>query len=256
MENLIFEQRGSLGLLQINRPAVRNALNGELLQELKGFLTQLVKRRQTRILVITGAGEKAFIAGADISEMRDMTPVQAASFCRNGQAVTRLLETSPLVSIAAINGYALGGGLEIALACDFIYAAKKARLGLPEVSLGLIPGFGGTQRLTRAVGLRLAKELIATGKSLTAEEAYQVGLVNKVCDDESLILDCEATAAIMSKNSFLAIIKAKRAMNEGSQLPLDQGLALEESLFAACFTESDGKEGIAAFLEKRAAAFK
>ncbi len=202
MDYLSFEQQGDIGVLRINRPQAHNALNSKLLQELSQWLKQ---DHSVKVLILTGQGEKAFIAGADIKEMASLDAAASQKFCALGQQVTLLLERASFVTIAAVNGFALGGGLEIALACDFIYAATSAKMGLPEVSLGLIPGFGGTQRLARAIGTRRAKELIMSGRKITADEALQMGLVNKVCHDHALIADCRHTAEGILKNSFASI---------------------------------------------------
>ncbi len=248
MENLSFEEQGEIGILRINRPQAHNALNSKLLEELLAWLKQ---ERNVKIVIITGQGEKAFIAGADIKEMAALDATTSQKFCALGQQVTLQIEQASFVTIAAVNGFALGGGLEIALACDFIYAAKNAKLGLPEVSLGLIPGFGGTQRLARAVGSRRAKELIMTGKKISAEDAFRMGLVNKVCHDHALLADCRHTAEAILKNSFACIIAAKHALDSGYHLDIESALGIEQKAFTNCFNSPDRIEGMGAFLDKR-----
>lgn len=250
MNNLLFEKKGRAGLLKINRPDALNALNLELLEEFKSFLQEEMKKEELSVLIVTGAGEKAFIAGADIKEMQGLDNQQIGSFISLGQQVTLLLEKAPFITIAAVNGFALGGGLEMALACDFIYAAEKAKLGLPEVTLGIIPGFGGTQRLARAIGTRRAKEMIATGKPIGAEEAYEIGLINRVCAQDSLIADCQATAETVSGHSKTAVALAKHAVDQGSGLSIEEGLNLEKSDFAISFDTPEREEAMRQFLEK------
>lgn len=255
MELISFEKKERVGLLRINRPKALNALNQALLEELEGFLSSGIKSEEVRALVVTGEG-KAFIAGADIKEMLALDEAGVQAFCALGHKVTRLLETLQMVTIAAVNGFALGGGLELALACDFIYASNQAKLGQPEVTLGIIPGFGGTQRLSRAVGTRLAKELITTGRFLDAEEALRIGLVNKVVEPDKLLDEALDTAVKITQNSFSAVTKAKGAINAGADLPLEQALELEKKNFVNCFTTKDQAEGMAAFIEKRKPSFE
>lgn len=256
MEQMIFEKQGQVGVLKINRPEGLNALNQSILCELDSFLEWAARKHHLRALVLTGNGDKAFIAGADIKEMESLTASQAEAFCRLGQKTTLALEYAPFITIAAVNGYALGGGLELALACDFIYASSTAIMGLPEVGLGLIPGFGGTHRLARAVGTRTAKELIYSGRKINAEEAMRIGLVNKVCPPEKLLEESLKTAQEVLKHSFAAVLKAKRAINQGFHLPVEHALEIECALFQACFEEKDAQEGLNAFLQKRQPAFR
>jgi len=251
MEFLTLEQRDRVGILRINRPTALNALNTDLLIELRDFLGTQPSPAGPRVLILTGAGEKAFVAGADVAEMRDFSPLQMHGFCELGQAVTNLLETKALVTIAAVNGYALGGGLEMALACDFMYAADNARLGQPEVTLGLIPGFGGTQRLTRAIGTRRAKELILTGRHIGAAEAHQMGLVNRVVPQAELLDTCLETAQKIAGNAWTAVLQAKRVIHHGDRLSMTEALAMERDACALCFASPDQCEGMTAFLEKR-----
>ncbi len=256
MEHLTFEKRGNTGILTVNRPKALNALNRAVLEEMDTFLSETVDAEDLRALILTGAGDKAFIAGADIAEMKPMTHLDMMAFCDLGQRVTVLLETIDMVTIAAVNGYALGGGLEMALACDFIYASENARLGVPEVSLGLIPGFGGTQRLTRAVGMRRAKELTFTGRMILAQEALTMGLVNQVVSPTQLIAACLQVAEAAEKNAPVAVTQAKRAINMGASLAMADALELEKQCCVAAFATEDRLEGMTAFLEKRKAAFR
>ncbi len=253
MEDITFETEGAVGLLRINKPQALNALNSAMLEELSHFFSH---KHPIRVLIITGTGDKAFIAGADIREMAAMNATDSHHFCALGQHVTLMLEQSPYVTIAAVNGFALGGGLEIALACDFIYASTNALMGLPEVSLGVIPGFGGTQRLTRAVGTRMAKELIFTGRKVNAEEAKAIGLANHVCEPDTLLDTCRATAAQIVKNSACSIQRAKKVIDNGYDLSLTDALHEEQSAFAECFKTADRREGMTAFLEKRLPQFQ
>ena len=250
MKYLEFEKRNLVGILTISRPNALNALNLELLEEFKQFLAEECQKRDLKALIVKGAGEKAFIAGADIKEMQGLDSQQINSFIALGQQVTLLLETAPFVTIAAVNGFALGGGLEMALACDFIYAGKTAKLGLPEVTLGIIPGFGGTQRLARAVGTRRAKEMIATGKTIGAEEALAIGLVNHVYEKEALIEECIKAAEVIAGHSLTALCQAKQAVNQGCGLSIKEGLELERSNFVACFETPEREKAMQAFLEK------
>ncbi len=251
MKYLSFEKKDKIGILQINRPEALNALNKNLLLELKQFLSEDYKKEGIRVLILTGSGEKAFIAGADIKEMLPMSHLEMSDFFDLGLEVTKLLENVPLVTIAAVNGFALGGGLEIALACNFIYASSSAKMGLPEVSLGLIPGFGGTQRLSRAVGKRVAMELIMTGKHINAEKAHEIGLVNRVCDPVALLDDCTKTAVSILKNGFIAVLQGKRAIQYGYNLSLEEALQLEKNMCCVAFATPDRLEGMQAFTEKR-----
>ena len=250
MEKLIYDKRGSVGILTINRPEALNALNIELLNEMLKFLHVIPKRDELKALILTGAGNKAFIAGADIKSMAAMNAFQMLEFCSLGQAVTKALESAPCATLAAIFGYALGGGLEIALACDFIYASQSAKLGLPEISLAIIPGFGGTQRLPRAVGSRLAKEMILTGKTLSGSEAHEIKLVNRLCSDEELMKEAMETAEQIAKHSPFAIAQAKHAIHSGASMPLNEALELEKNLCALCFSTSERAHAMERFVNK------
>lgn len=251
MKNLVYEEKGSIATLKIFRPTALNALNREVLTELKERLELSIQEKQVKALILTGEGDKAFVAGADIREMNELDQLEMMHFCSLGQEVSLLLENAPFLTLAAVNGYALGGGLELALACDFIYASKNARLGLPEITLGIIPGFGGTQRLSRAIGTRKAKEMILTGKTLTAEEAEKIGIVNHVCDPQNLFRDSESAAETVAKYSFTAIQQAKKAINLGYSLDLPAALELEKNLCSVCFSTPERGEGMRAFLEKK-----
>jgi enoyl-CoA hydratase len=255
MEFLKFEKKGPVGLLRINREEVLNALNQGLLEEMKAFLTTTVFEEEIRVLILTGEGPKAFIAGADIKQMKDMGHMEMLKFCDLGQGVSSLLETIDVVTIAAVNGFALGGGLEIALACDFIIASDNAKLGLPEVTLGLIPGFGGTQRLTRAVGTRMAKEMVMSADMISADEAKSIGLVNHVHPQDELIDRCFEMAEKILNNAFSAVTQAKRAINHGQSLSLQDALEMEKQCCAVSFASDNRLEGMTAFLEKRPAKF-
>jgi enoyl-CoA hydratase len=240
-----------IGILRINRPDVLNAINSRTLEELLQFLQHNAIEDGCKALILTGAGEKSFIAGADIKEMQEMTAIEMLKFCQLGQQVTLALEQAPFLTIAAVNGYALGGGLEMALACDFIYASKNVKMGAPEVSLGIIPGFGGTQRLTRVVGSRLAKELIMTGQTFLSDEAHAMGIVNKLFSSDALLPACLETANAIIKHSFTAIMQAKRAIAAASEMPLPEALELERNMCALCFTTEEHAQEMASFLEKR-----
>jgi enoyl-CoA hydratase len=256
MDTLTFEKEGQVGILRVNRPQQLNALNRQVLEELNDFLLNRIEKEGIRTLIFTGSGEKAFIAGADIKEMLALEPIEMVAFAELGQRVSLLLERAPCLTIAAVNGFALGGGLEMALACDFIYASQRAKMGLPEVTLGLIPGFGGTYRLARAVGTRRAKELITTGRFINAEQAEQWGLVNKVCDPDSLLDEVMSVAKEANRNSFYAVRQAKDAINHGAHLPPTEALELEKNMCAVCFSTADRLEGMTAFVEKREPVFQ
>ncbi len=254
-----FEQVLEFGILTINRPTKLNALNTELLSELKEFLIEIKKDDSFKIkgLIMTGEGEKAFIAGADILEMSDMTPTDAYNLGQLGQQVTLLFESVQIPIIACVNGFALGGGLEMAMGADFIFATANAIFGQPEVKLGLIPGFGGTQRLAKIVGRNFAKELIYTGRNIKIDEALNIGLVLKKFETKKEMID-EAmnTLKLISENSSFAVAISKKVMNEGIDLTINEGLQLEKRQFSAIFSSEDMREGTRAFTEKRKANFK
>lgn len=246
--------REGIVFLTISSPATLNALNSTILKELDDFVDSL-SPETTRVLVITGEG-KAFVAGADISEMAHLSEQEGLEFGRRGAAVFRKIETLPFPVIAAVNGFALGGGCELAMACDIRIASMKARFGQPEVGLGIIPGFSGTYRLPKLVGQGIAKELIYTGKMIDADEAYRIGLVNSVVAPEELAGAVDAMIAAISKNAPIAVSYAKTCIGENYDLDVDESIALENQYFAKCFATDDQKEGMAAFLGKRPAAFK
>ncbi len=255
-KNILIEKNNSLTTIKVNRPQALNALNGEVLQELGMAVIQLGGDLETKVIVITGAGEKAFVAGADIAAMKTMTALDAKKFCDLGHEVMRQIETCPKPVIAAVNGFCLGGGLELALSCDFIYASENAKLGLPEVNLGLFPGFGGTQRLSRLIGKNKAKELVYSAKTLSASEALLWGIVNKVTPAADLLKEVETTSREIMKKGPIAVELSKRVMNEGTDLDIMSGLALEKATFPLIFATDDRNEGVGAFLEKRKAEFK
>ncbi len=249
-ETLEVEVAGHLAIIRIAREAARNALSTKVIAELANVVGELEISEDIRVVVITGKGDKAFVAGADIAEMADMTPNQARAFSEMGGALGHAIESSEKAYIAAVNGFALGGGCEIALACDFIYASDTARLGQPEVTLGVIPGFGGTQRLARRVGVAKAKELCMTGDLVDAAEALRIRLVDKVVPLAELLPTVVALAGRIAANAPLAVAECKRLVHEGQSMPLDASLSLEQRSFGLCFATADQREGMAAFLAK------
>lgn len=253
MNNLLFTVENGIGVITINRPKALNALNSETLRELKELATEIEGRKDVRVVIVTGAGEKSFVAGADISEMVHGTPMEGRAMCLLAHETFAKLENMPQVTIAAVNGYALGGGCELSMACDIRIASEKARFAQPEVNLGILPGFGGTQRLPRLVGKGRAKELIFTTDQIDAQEAYRIGLVNKVVPAEALMDACKAMAEkIMGKASY-AVSLAKSAINTGMDTDLASGCRFESDLFGVAFSTADKQEGMTAFLEKRPA---
>jgi enoyl-CoA hydratase len=252
-ENLIVERDGFVGTVTINRPKALNALNAAVLRELLQALRELGE--SCRAIILTGAGEKAFVAGADIAEMAPMTPWQAREFAELGHAAAALIEDVNCATIAAINGYALGGGLELAMACDLIYAAEGAKMGQPEVNLGIVPGFGGTQRLPRLVGKVRAKELIFTGDMIDAKKACEIGLCLEAVPREALLPHCRKVAEKIASKGPLAVSRAKRLVERGYDLPLRSANRQEAETFALLFDTDDRREGMKAFVEKRAARF-
>lgn len=253
--NLLVSESERIATITINRPKSLNALSPATMRELSAALEEFAGREDIGVVLLTGAGEKAFVAGADISEMRKMTAVQAMEFSLFGQGVLERIERLPQPVIGVINGYALGGGCELALACDLLIAADTARFGQPEVNLGIIPGNGGTQRLSRLVGRNLAKEMILTGEMIGAQRAYEIGLVNRVVPQAELMNAAREIAGKILAKGPVAIRHAKLAMNRGLDLDLSNACALESSIFAVGFSTADREEGMAAFLEKRKAAF-
>jgi enoyl-CoA hydratase len=243
-------QDGPLAIVTIDREPQRNALSGQVITELTQAAAALDEAEDVRVVAITGAGTKAFVAGADITEMTDMTPVQAQAFSEMGGLLGTAIETSQKPWIAAVNGFAFGGGCELALACDFIYAVDTAQLGQPEVKLGVIPGFGGTQRLARRVGVAKARELCMTGDPVSAAEALRIGLVDAVVPAAELMAKVKTVAARIAANGPLAVAEVKRLIHLGQSTSLDAALALEQRSFGLLFATADQKEGMAAFLAK------
>ena len=247
------ERNEGITLMKISAPKSLNALNSTILKEIDDFIGSL--DATTRVLIITGDGEKSFVAGADISEMAHLDESQGFEFGRLGAQVFRRIETLPIPVIAAVNGFALGGGCELAMSCDIRIASNKAKFGQPEVGLGIIPGFSGTYRLPKLIGQGYAKEMIYTGKVIRADEALRIGLVNAVYEPEELMDKAMEMAQMMLKNAPVAISLAKQSINEGYDLDADGAIGLENKLFGKCFATSDQKEGMDAFLNKRKAAF-
>ncbi len=252
---LILQKSNSIATVTINREQALNALNPDVLKEIQDCFTGLSGDPETRAVILTGAG-KAFVAGADIAAMSQMSEANAKEFGKLGHDAMNAVDHCKKPIIAAVNGFCLGGGLELALSCDFIYASDKAKLGLPEVNLGLFPGWGGTQRLSRLIGKGKAKEMIFAATILSAHDAHSLGIVNKVCEPEGLMAAVQETAIEISKKAPLSVQMAKHVINDGFDRPLPQGLTLEKDVFPKCFGTEDLKEGVAAFLEKRQAQFK
>jgi len=250
MEFITYEVEGQIGIITINRPKALNALNSAVLDELDKTL-DAVDQEAIRCLILTGAGEKSFVAGADIGEMSTLTKAEGEAFGKKGNDVFRKLETFPIPVIAAVNGFALGGGCEISMSCDIRICSENAVFGQPEVGLGITPGFGGTQRLARIVGTGKAKEMIYGARNIKAEEAYRIGLVNNVYPAEELMPAAKKLASTIARNAPIAVRNCKRAINEGIQVNMDQAIVIEEKLFGSCFETCDQKEGMNAFLEKR-----
>jgi enoyl-CoA hydratase len=256
-EQISISKEGSVVVATITRPEALNALNQVVLHSLAALLDWVEGQSDVRALILTGAGEKAFVAGADIKQFENMTPAASEEFARVGQALFMRLEKSRVPVIAAVNGFALGGGLELALACDFIYASENAKFGLPECTLGIMPGFGGTVRLPRRVGVGLAREMAMTGAMISATEALSSGLVNKVVPLASLIEEAKKTATAMtSRASPLAVAAIKRSIHEGASLGESEANTLEARLFGQLFATADRTEGVQAFIEKRKPSFK
>ncbi len=250
MEFVLYEQKGSVAVITISREKALNALNSNVLKELDSVLDG-VNLEEVRCLILTGAGEKSFVAGADIGEMSSLTKAEGEAFGKIGNDVFRKLEMFPIPVIAAINGFALGGGCEIAMSCDIRICSDNAVFGQPEVGLGITPGFGGTQRLPRIVGVGMAKQMIYAGRNIKADEALRIGLVNAVYTLEELMPNAEKLAQTIAKNAPIAVRNCKEAINKGLDVDMDQAIVIEEKLFGNCFESYDQKEGMAAFLEKR-----
>jgi enoyl-CoA hydratase len=255
-ENLLYEKKDGIAYVTFNRPKLLNALNRKTIEELHQALVDARDDESVRVLILTGAGEKAFVAGADINELARQTPVDGKEFSLYGQGVFRLLETMGKPSICAINGFALGGGCELALCCSIRLASKTARLGQPEVKLGIIPGYGGSQRLARLCGKGAAHEICLTGEMISAEEAQRIGLVNRVYEPAELLPAAEAIAKKIIEKAPLAVKYCMEAIERGTEMPQEEGLFLEATLFGLCCATDDMHEGTKAFLEKRAAEFK
>ena len=253
-ENVYLERQDNIAILKFNRPQVMNALNSEVLQELEEKLETIKRDEEIYAAIITGNG-KAFVAGADISEMIHKTPDEARKFAELGLKVFRKIELMEKPIIAAVNGFALGGGCELAMSCDIRIASEKAKFGQPEVGLGITPGFAGTQRLSRLVGMAKAKELIFTADLIKAEEAERIGLVNKVVKEEELMPEALNMANKIISKAQLAVRYAKTSINRGNETDIETGMEMEKQLFALCFASKDQKEGMSAFLEKRKANF-
>jgi len=251
MENVLYEKKNHIGLITISRPKALNALNYQTLHELDTVVEAVKNDKDIYCVVITGAGEKAFVAGADISEMKDMNVYDAREFSIYGNKVFRSIELMEKPVIAAVNGYALGGGCELSLCCDIRIVSDKAVFGQPEVTLGITPGFGGTQRLSRIVGIAKARELLFTGSNIKADEALTVGLVNKVVPAENLMTEAMAMAEKIAGNAPIAVRHCKTAMNRGMQCDVDTAIAYESEVFAQCFSSEDQKGAMNAFIEKR-----
>lgn len=255
-ESILLENKNSIAYITINRPKVLNALNMATMEELRTAFTDIKSDADTRVVILTGAGDKAFVAGADIGELAGYDAVNGKEFAHRGQSVLDLIENLGKPVIACINGFALGGGCELALACTMRLASENAKFGQPEVKLGIVPGYGGTQRLPRLVGKGQAMYMVLAGGMITAQEAFRIGLVNEVTAPLDLIARAEALAAKIIANAPLAVQYAMEAVNKGMEMTLAEGLYLEATLFGVCCATEDKKEGTTAFLEKRAAMFK
>ncbi|MBP3421704.1 MAG: enoyl-CoA hydratase/isomerase family protein [Lachnospiraceae bacterium] len=249
MEFVVYEAKGAVGTITISREKALNALNSQVLEELDATL-DAVDLSEIRCLILTGAGQKSFVAGADIGEMSTLTKAEGEAFGKKGNDVFRKLETFPIPVIAAINGFALGGGCEIAMSCDIRICSDNAVFGQPEVGLGITPGFGGTQRLARLVGPGMAKQMIYSARNIKADEAFRIGLVNAIYTQEELMGAAEKLAATIAKNAPIAVRNCKKAINDGLEVDMDQAIVIEEKLFGDCFETEDQKYGMAFFLDK------
>ncbi len=245
-----YEAKGNIGIITINREKALNALNSEVLDDLEKAFDS-VDLHEIRCLILTGAGEKSFVAGADIGEMSTLSKSEGEAFGKKGNDIFRKIETFPIPVIAAINGFALGGGSEISMSCDFRICSENAMFGQPEVGLGITPGFGGTQRLARTVGVGMAKQLIYTARNIDAAEALRIGLVNQVVPLEELLPTAEKLATTIAGNAPIAVRACKKAINDGLQTDIDEALVIEEKLFGSCFESYDQREGMANFLRKK-----
>jgi enoyl-CoA hydratase len=254
--NIVYQKTDGVAKITINRPEVRNALNRETRNELKMALEEARDDKSVKVIIVTGAGEKAFSAGADIMEIQSLTPLEIREYVKLSRDVTNIIERMDKPVIASVNGYALGGGCELAIACDLIVASERARFGQPEISIGIIPGGGGTQRLARLVGTKRAKELIFTGDMISATEAERIGLINRVVPAEKLNEVVEELARKLIGKSPVMLRLAKAAVNQSMEVGLSAGLSYEFEAFALCFSTEDQKEGMSAFFEKRRPVYK
>lgn len=249
MEFITYEQEGQVGIVTINRPKALNALNSQVLEEIE-VAFKAIDLDAVRAVILTGAGEKSFVAGADIGEMSTLTKAEGEAFGKKGNDVFRMIETFPIPVIAAVNGFALGGGCEISMSCDIRICSENAVFGQPEVGLGITPGFGGTQRLARLVGPGMAKQMIYTARNIKADEAFRIGLVNAVYPQEELMAAAKKMAAGIAKNAPIAVRACKKAINDGLEADMDDAIVIEEKLFGSCFETEDQKYGMAFFLDK------
>ena len=249
MSFVAFEQRGPIGVLTMNRPEALNALNEQVLRDLDAALDAVEANDEILVVILTGAG-RSFVAGADIGQMKDLTPVQAKKFGSYGNQVFLKLENFPKPVIAAVNGFALGGGCELSMACDIRLASEKAKFGQPEVGLGITPGFGGTQRLARLVGMGMAKQMVYSALNIKADEALRIGLVNAVYPQAELMENVMKLANKIAKNAPIAVRNCKKAINDGISLPIEKAVEVEEKLFGDCFETHDQVEGMGCFLSK------
>ncbi len=245
-----FDTEGAVGIVTISRPKALNALNSEVLAELDACFDS-IDTNTIRAVILTGEGDKSFVAGADIGEMSKLSPAEGEAFGKKGNDVFRKIETFPIPVIAAVNGFALGGGCEIAMSCDIRICSDNAMFGQPEVGLGITPGFGGTQRLARIVGVGMAKQLIYTARNIKADEAFRIGLVNAIYPQEELMPAAKKMAAAIAQNAPIAVRACKKAINDGLDAKMDDAIVIEEKLFGSCFETHDQIEGMSAFLEKR-----
>jgi len=255
-ENIIFETEGGVAVIKFNRPKALNAINPDVLTEVNHALESIEDDPSIKVLILTGEGKKAFVAGADISHMVNLSPLQAREFSRSGHELAFRLEKLPIPVIACVNGFALGGGTEMAMAADFIYASENAKFGQPEINLGVIPGFGGTQRLSRLVGKAMAKELCMTGAIISAQEAKEIGLVNKVFPPDKLWDETMKTARLIASKGKVSLKAVKDCIQRGNDVDLRDGCFMEMDAFGLCMASPDGKEGMTAFLEKRKPEFE
>ena len=255
-ETIIFERQDEIAIIRFNRPKALNAINPTVIKELTDALQRVRADTSLRVLILTGEGDKAFVAGADIATMREYTPLEGKHFSAQGHELLFQLESLPIPVIACVNGFALGGGCELAMACDFIYAADSAKFGQPEINLGLIPGFGGTQRLSRLVGKSRAKELCMTGLMISAQEAKDIGLVNKVFPTEALWEETITVAKLLGTKGKVSMRAVKETIDRGYDQDLRTGCHMESEAFGICMASADAREGMGAFLEKRAPTFK